>query len=70
MAFVNDALEKLLKEEPQEVRDAVDKFREDDIAAKLAALKEMENGDLLHTDELNLPLAEQERLKIGRERHR
>lgn len=70
LAFQNHFLGERLKTESQEVRDAVDRFREDDIATKLAALEAMENKELLLPGEQDLPVQEKERLKIGRQRYR
>lgn len=70
LAWRNRELEKLLSNEPQDVKDAVDRFREDDIVAKLAALEALENKELLRPSEANLPEGEKERLRIGRQRFR
>ncbi|KLO06048.1 hypothetical protein SCHPADRAFT_895783 [Schizopora paradoxa] len=70
LAFQNKFLAAQLEKETEDVVQAVDKFRQDDITAKLAALEAMENKDLLRPEEMDLPAAEKERLKIGRQRFR
>ncbi|KLO03831.1 hypothetical protein SCHPADRAFT_948273 [Schizopora paradoxa] len=70
LAFQNKYLAARLEEETPEVIDAVNKYREDDILTKLQQLEAMESQALLCPDEMDLPAAEKERLKIGRQRFR
>ena len=70
LAFQNKFLAARLENETAEVLEAVDKYREDDIATKLQQLEAMESQALLCAAELDLPAGEKERLKIGRQRFR
>ena len=72
LAFRNDLLRKWLKEDTQAKRDAVDKFRREDLARRKEEdrLQEEAENALLYPGEGTLPEEERQRLVLVRSRHR
>lgn len=72
LAFTNDLLKALLAKEPKAKRDAVDRFRKDDLERRKAEdkLADAAENDVLLECEHDLPVEERERLTLVRSRHR